>query len=165
MQRHLSLAGRRHKMIPAWSWLPVGGQLRNVECSSTGGRFNIKMASWQWYTNSHYNDKTVSRDRLNGLAKDCTNFSEWSYHSLALSHQSYLYNGNPCHWKDGLYIETEPLVCLLCPGRRRKSHWLYGTAGSNEHHTHQVGHFHCPIVYISQSRPLHGTLSSRPAPQ
>ena len=47
-----------------------------------GPRLNIEMTSYQ-YRDSHYKDKTVSR-------------------------QSYLHNGNSHTWKDRLYIETGP---------------------------------------------------------
>ena len=48
----------------------------------TYGLLNMKMSSYQ-YKNSHYEDKMVMRP-------------------------SYLYNRNPCTWKDGHYIETGP---------------------------------------------------------
>ena len=91
-------------------FLPFNGHLTYVTAGPTlsfnatqpGAHLNIKMSSYQ-YKDSHYKDKMVS----------------WP---------SYLYNGN-CHtWKDGLYIERQPWICLTlrCRCRKQSSWGQYG---------------------------------------
>ena len=109
-KRHLKISSAKwlpfypggDELIHGWSWFCL------IKAES-GEWLNIKMTSYQYIMNSHYEDKIVQ-----GLNRD-------SNYKMVSWRPPYLHRGNPYTWKHGLYVEKTQ--CAFLPLVHGPSAW------------------------------------------